>query len=452
MEWVYLAFLVAIILFVFVVFKRPIYETIMVVFLGLAVVSGSYRQFLTIVVNAAQNTILFTIIAFMGFSQILNKTGVIQDVINIMISLIGRIPGGAGYVSLAASSFMGSLSGSGPGNVATTGIITIPAMKKTGFPAELAAGVEAAASALGPIIPPSGTILVAFGCLNTLYPNRYTISQFWILLWSISLWFILQRFITLFIFCKYYKVKPMAASDIPELRESLRKGWKGLLLIAIVFIPFLLDFLFKDSFFKQRLGTGASNLSACILAFTPCVASVFTLLIARNKNGLSPASLSGVIAESAKSIAPICITVYGGYAIMELFQTLNVGQTIGEYFVSLNMSFWLVAICVPLILTLLSAFLDGLLMISVFGSVIILILVNVRIQPLLAAAMLPAICQAMSEITPPFAIALLPAIGIAESDFRKTCIHAYIWAAGQYIFSVLLLGGCLPLFGKVRWL
>ena len=71
---------------------------------------------------------------------------------------MGRIPGGAGYASVIASSCMGALSGSGPGNVMATGAITIPAMKKSGFPPELAANVESNASYLGNMIPPSSNI------------------------------------------------------------------------------------------------------------------------------------------------------------------------------------------------------------------------------------------------------------------------------------------------------
>ena len=77
--------------------------------------------------------------AFCAMSILLTKTKVIDSAIAVILALLGRVTGGAGYVSVVASAFMGALSGSGPGNVMATGSITIPAMKKSGFPPELAA-------------------------------------------------------------------------------------------------------------------------------------------------------------------------------------------------------------------------------------------------------------------------------------------------------------------------
>ena len=130
----------------------------------------------------------------MAMSLILTKTKIIDGAISIVLSLVGRIRGGAGYASVLASAFMGSLSGSGPGNVMATGVITIPAMKKSGFPPELAANVESTSSYLGNMIPPSSNIIAAFGAYMAFAPDSdLTDAKFWIILWGLSLWFILQR-------------------------------------------------------------------------------------------------------------------------------------------------------------------------------------------------------------------------------------------------------------------
>jgi TRAP-type uncharacterized transport system fused permease subunit len=111
-----------------------------------------------------------------------------------------------------------------------------------------------------------------------------TTGQFWIVLWGISLWFILQRILTLFAFCKYYKVKPMAKEDLPSFRESLKTGWQGLLLPVIILLPFVLDYLFKDTFFTTRLGaTGAKYMSSSLLLFIPGIAAIFSCLITKDK-------------------------------------------------------------------------------------------------------------------------------------------------------------------------
>ena len=202
--FIYLVILLAVILLWFIVFKRPIYEAVLLSFLVLVLVTNSWDNVWFYIQDAMQTNLIYSMIAFVALSQILVKTKVIDSCIAVILSIFGRVTGGAGYVSLIASSFMGALSGSGPGNVMATGTLTIPAMKKTGFPPELAANIESTSSCLGNLIPPSSNIVAAMGAYVALYPNsNISQGQFWIILWGIALWFILQRIITIFAFCKY---------------------------------------------------------------------------------------------------------------------------------------------------------------------------------------------------------------------------------------------------------
>ena len=139
---------------------------------------------------------LYSMMAFCAMSILLTKLKAIDSAIAIILALLGSVTGGAGYVSVIASAFMGALSGSGSGNVMATGAITIPAMKRFGFPAELAANIESNASYLGNMIPPSGNTTAALGALTGMaaYGEGFiTQAEFWIFLWSCSMWFTLQR-------------------------------------------------------------------------------------------------------------------------------------------------------------------------------------------------------------------------------------------------------------------
>ena len=90
--------------------------------------------------------------------------------------------------------------------------------------------------------------------------------------------------ITLFAFCKYYKVKPMAKEDLPNLGASLKKGWKALLIPVVIFLPFYLDSKFKTTLFKDLIGDGAAAMSSCILLFTPGLAGMYAMLICKDKS------------------------------------------------------------------------------------------------------------------------------------------------------------------------
>ena len=181
MEILYLVLLIAIMIVLFAVLKRPMHEVMLVSFAVVAVLSGNAGSIVPFLVKASNNYLVFTIAAFMAFSVILDKTGVIREFINLIIALVGRFSGGAGYMALVASSFFGALSGTGPGCASAVGVVAIPAMKKTGFRPEHAAAVEMAASALAPTIPPSGTVTSSFAVLISVFPLCCSFSQYWLL-------------------------------------------------------------------------------------------------------------------------------------------------------------------------------------------------------------------------------------------------------------------------------
>ncbi len=91
---------------------------------------------------------------FILFGAFLVKSGAGDYIIDLSRAAAGRVIGGPGFVAVLGSGLMGSVSGSSVANTVSTGVITIPMMKKAGFPARFAAGVEAAASTGGQLMPP----------------------------------------------------------------------------------------------------------------------------------------------------------------------------------------------------------------------------------------------------------------------------------------------------------
>ncbi|MBF0277072.1 MAG: TRAP transporter fused permease subunit [SAR324 cluster bacterium] len=91
---------------------------------------------------------------FILFGAFLLRSGAGEFVIDLARAVAGRMVGGPGLVAVMASGLMGTISGSAVANTASTGVITIPLMKRAGFPAKFAGGVEAAASTGGQLMPP----------------------------------------------------------------------------------------------------------------------------------------------------------------------------------------------------------------------------------------------------------------------------------------------------------
>ena len=447
--FLYLGILLSIIIIWFVLFKRPVYEAILISFLALVAVTNTWGEIGSFIQKGLSTSLLYSMTAFVAMSIILSKTKIIDSCIAIILSLLGRIPGGAGYVSVIASAFMGALSGSGPGNIMATGSLTIPAMKKTGFPPELAANIASNASYMGNMIPPSSNIVAALTAYLTVYgEDSLSQGKFWIVLWGIALWFILQRMLMVFAFCKYYKVKAIPKEELPSLRETLKAGWQGLLLPVIILLPFLLDYLFKDTFFTARLGAdGAKAMSGALLLFIPGISALFTCLITKDKKTVTPHRIAKMFADGVKSIAPTIGVCVIGYMIGALFSALNVAEEMftfieGIAFGKLGLVLFLCALT-----CFLGMVIPGSSLVVIFGPVFITGFAAVGIDPVLAAAMLPCICGVMCGITPPLGLGMYAGMTLAESEFGKTFKNNMFWVATQFIMQVVVLMGWLPILG-----
>lgn len=447
--FIYLGILLLTIVIWFMVFKRPVYEAILISFIILLTVTGTWGNIGSYIEKGLTTSLLYSMTAFVAMSVILTKTKVVDSCIAIILSILGRIPGGAGYVSIIASAFMGALSGSGPGNVMATGAITIPAMKKSGFPPELAANVESNASYLGNMIPPSSNIVAALGAFTALYPtSNMTTGQFWVVLWGISIWFILQRILTLFAFCKYYKVQPMSKEELPTLKESLKVGWQGLLLPVIILLPFVLDFMFKETLFTERLGAeGAKALSSSLLLFIPGIATLYSCLIVKDKKTVTPHKIAMMFAKGVKTIAPSIAVCIIGYMIGAMFADLNVSEEMQAFIEGVNFSKFGLVLFICTLTCFLGMVIPGSSLVVIFGPVFITTLASVGVNPILAAAMLPCICGVMCGITPPLGLGMYAGMSLAESDFSKTFKNNMWWVAGQFIMEVVTLMGWLPILG-----
>lgn len=446
---IYLGIMLAVIVIWFVLMKRPVYEAVFISFVLLLAITNTWGNAWDYIMDGLSTSLLYSMVAFVAMSILLTKTKIIDSCIAVILSLIGRIRGGAGYTAVIASAFMGALSGSGPGNVMATGTITIPAMKRTGFPAHLAANIESNASYMGNMIPPSSNIVAALGAFTALYPElNMTTGQFWIVLWGISLWFILQRLLMVWAFCKYYKVKPMSKEELPSLKETLKAGWQGLFLPVIILLPFLLDYIFKDNFFTARLGaSGAKYLSSSLLLFIGGLASIYTCLIAKDKSQVTIPKLAKMFADGVKTIAPSIGVCIFGYMIGSLFADLNVAEEMGTIITAWNFGKFGTVIAICLITCFMGMVVPGSSLVVIFGPMFITTLATVGCDPLLVAAMLPCICGVMCGITPPLGLGMYAGMTLAESDFSSTFKNNLWWVAAQFILEVVVLMGWLPILG-----
>lgn len=451
-EFLYLAVVFVVAIITFMGFKRPLYECMIYSFIALVAVTGTWAGVLGYMWDALKEPSLYVIFVFVISANLLAHTSIIDDCIAIILSIFGRLRGGAGFVAIIGSSYMGSLSGSGPGNVATTGVFTIPAMIRSGFPPHLAANVEAHASTMGNMIPPAGMIAIAFAALDNLYPDTYTLSQYWILLWGVALWFVLQRILTMYFMCRYYKVEPMQKQDIPSFKKAVKTGWKAVFLPIIVFVPFLITSKF-DTFFVSRLGeAGTKALDNSLLLFIPALIVIAGIFLSGRETikKMSFKYMLDDITNGMLKVVPTAALVLFAYFVSNVFEDLNVEVAIGAFISSFNMSKYALAIILPLFTAILGMLLPGSTQVKIFGGIIITVMASAGGNPMLAAAMLPCICGAMHGVTPPYCACVYTGMGIAQSELAPTLKNCVIWVLLHYALSVVIMFEWLPIWGLIK--
>lgn len=173
------------------------------------------------------------IIGFIIFGVTLQSTGGGKFFINLAFAMLGGVRGGPAKVAIVASGLFGSLSGSVITNVLTTGSMTIPAMKRTGYPARYAAGIEACASTGGVLMPP------VMGATAFVMASFLDIPYVWVAIAAIvpSFLYFYGLFVQIDAYAARFSIKGLPKEELPNLIQTLKDGW------YYVFAFFLLIYL-----------------------------------------------------------------------------------------------------------------------------------------------------------------------------------------------------------------
>ena len=103
---IYLGIMLAVICIWFLGLKRPVYEAVLLAFIVLLCVTGTWDNVLIYINEGLSTSLLYSMVAFVAMSILLTKTKIVDSCIAVILSLIGRIRGGAGYTAVVASSII----------------------------------------------------------------------------------------------------------------------------------------------------------------------------------------------------------------------------------------------------------------------------------------------------------------------------------------------------------
>ena len=371
------------------------------------------------------------IIMFIIFSQFMFATGAGDFMIKLALSLFGHVRGGPAKVAVVASGFMGMMSGATTANIASTGVFTIPMMKRTGYTPEFAGAVETVASNGGQVMPPIMG-LVAFVMAQWLGINY----------WSIVLVSFIPAFlyfIAVFIMVDSEAAKVglrgMPRSECPPLLKTLKEGW--IFLIPLFLLIFLLGVLMYSPETSILYALGALLLLS-VIKWVPGAYKKEDTTVQGAAKSAWKVGVAGLSGGATGMIRPGIACACAGLIIGALSVT-QIGIVLSDAAVALAGDNQLILLA----LAAFACFILGMGMSSLPAYILVVIVVapallSFGVSPL-ASHLFIFWFAIVSFITPPVAIGAYVAAGIAGGSPMKTGLRAVRLGFCTYILPFMFV-------------
>ncbi|MGE5306360.1 MAG: TRAP transporter permease [Alphaproteobacteria bacterium] len=357
------------------------------------------------------------VLTYIFFGQILFAIGAGKFLTDSSMALFGRRRGGPAKMAVVASSLFGTISGSCVANVATTGIITIPLMKKTGYRAHVAGAIEAAASTGGQLMPP---IMGAAAFLMAEFlaiPYREVVVA--ALLPAVLYYVVI--FTQVDLEAGKRGLKGLPREQLPPLAPVLREGW-------VFIIPFcvLLYALFIKGFEPGKAGVVAALVSLALGFF-------------KRELRANPRWVVDAFIEGGRGLLELGITVALAGLVVGVVQVSGMGFILSHALISLAGG----NVLYLLFLTAIVSLILGMGMPTTAVYVLLAVLVAPALAQLgidvLAAHLFIFYFGMASMTTPPIALGAFAAASIAQSDSMRTALHAMRFGAVKYVVPFLFV-------------
>ncbi len=356
------------------------------------------------------------IFLFVLFGAFLSATGMSRVFNDLALALAGGSRGGPAKVSVLASGFMGSISGSTSANVVTTGAFTIPLMKKMGYEDYFSGAVEAAASTGGQIMPPvmgSASFIMA-DSLGIPYSSVLKAALIPAVLYYLGVWFVVD------FRARRLGLSGLKKSELPSLKDTILK--RGHLLIPLVGIIYMLV-------------SGYSAIRAALVGIALAVVSSFLRKETRIKpKALMDAMVNGAV--SALSVASACALIGIIIGIFSLSGAiLSIGSAVlklaGGKLISTLLLTTLVSIIMGMGLPTTACYI-------LTSTIAAPAITQLGMQPI-QAHMFVFFYGILSSVTPPVATGAYTAAGLAGSDPNKTGFAAVKLALAGFLIPFMFI-------------
>ena len=442
--WALIAFILIVLIWA-IFTKRNIGEAMILGFIITLIFSGSraFDLFLPSLMRGLTHSVVFASLAFIFMAQLINYTGLIGRIIQILNSLIGRLPGGAAYVNTFGSALFALVAGSGSGIAATTGSITIPWMERSGWKKEHAASIVAGNSGFGSIIPPNSTMFIMLGFA----PVAASVgeSDLFLALYIAGLYALIHRLVVVYIMTKKYNIQPVHPDLIQPLAKSFSEGWSSLLIFMGIIIPLIINFgpLAKWFLAQESLGAPVMD-SISFIVWVPVFMILFTLLVGRNHLPRGKKEWTTFFEKTAPSyyvIGPVLIFTFATSAVLN---EIGLTEQLQTLMTSFALPKWLMVAIVGIVITLVATPLATSATIATIGLASFGALTAVGVDPLLAVVTI--MMFGATEGSTPTSGPIYVATGMAKVGAEKTYVPLLLFYTIPLMIISWLIGmGIIPI-------
>ena len=381
------------------------------------------------------------IVVFIIFGAFLERTGISNFFINLANCVAGSSSGGPAKVAVISSALCGMVSGSSVGNTVTTGSVTIPMMKKTGYQGEFAGAVEAAASTGGQIMPP---IMGAAAFLMAEYTGIPYATIALLAILPAVLYFT-GIYIAVHLEAKKLGLRGLRRDELPEFKHLVKKIYLLLPLVVLVVLV--------------SNGTRTMQSSAAIaILITILVGVINNIVNAASKSDDTSDNISlQKIVEALEAGAKGTITVAAACAMAGVvagcITSTGLASRLLRAIVSVSGGVTIVA----LLLTMLCCIVLGMgvpttanycIMASTCAPILMSEAIGV---PMLAAHFFVFYFGIVADITPPVALAAYAGAAIAKAPPMKTAFNATRLAIGAFIVPYIFALNPAMLLIDAQW-
>ncbi|MFH9425699.1 TRAP transporter large permease subunit [Streptomyces sp. NPDC017529] len=424
--------------------KRNVGESMAVGFLASVAFAGTdaLRVGWESLVAGLKSEITFAALAFVFVSELLTSTGLVQRLIDLLSSLLGRHKGGSAYAATVASGLFGAVAHNGAAIVATVGSIAIPWMKRSRAGGETAALVLSGNAGIGATFPFSGAffVLLAAPTVVPVLGSHDVVAT----LFVTGAWMIAMRLVIAYAIVRRRGVGAMAPQDIHPLRRSFTAGWTALLVPAAVALPILLTTSPGREWATDRLhGLDVSD-AVPLLVWLPLAMLVAGLLVERKALPRGARAWWGLLARVSPKLGLVGVTMLFAFAASEVLSRLGLGAELAPYMQHLaGVPPLVAALVVGLVLVIVAGPLNTTSTLAAVGPVAFAALTAAGIPAHVAFATI--IIWASSEgCSPPGAAPLYVAAGIADIDPARIFLPvALYYLVPTYVIGVLVAVGVL---------